>query len=69
MIASFNDIFNNNKELEKKIDIFKRAMEECWCCTCSYYEYERNGDWCKLRETIADGTCSFYDPLKSIFDN
>ena len=69
MIASFNDIFNNNNKLEKKIDIFKRAMEEHWCCTCSYYKYERAGDWCKLHKTIADGTCSFYDPLKSIFDN
>ena len=73
MIASFNDVFNNNEEIEKKTnEIFKRAIEERWCCTCSYYKYECDGDWCKLGKTIADGTCPFYDLSMSFpqsFDN
>ena len=60
MLVNFEEVFNEEKQNEAMVKIYKRALEEKWCCTCKYFVGERDGDWCNFRGTVADGPCLFY---------
>lgn len=61
MMMNFDDVFNPEKQEQMADYIHARALDEHWCCTCIYCEHEDDGEWCSLRETVADGPCLLYE--------